>query len=310
MKILEVVTEHTGPFKILFEVLKDMISETPIEFICDNPQKHNTNKDNDEIEETEETEEDTEQKKKTDDKDCMKLMAVDTSQTVMIHLKLDAGNFTKFVCRKKKITIGLNLGSFYKLIKSMGKNDILSLGVEHDDRNHLEIKIDNPEELKNSVFKLKLLDIDQPKIQIPEMTFDAVITMNAQEFHKLCRDMHQIAPFVEIQCLTDKIIFICKGSFAQRVTTYKTDDKKDQMLVSIQHSSKISKDAPLIVQGIYELKNLVIFSKFSSLCNDIEIYMKNNFPLIIKYTVATLGRIILCLSPVQDIKADSNNEEE
>ena len=32
MKILLVETEHTAPFKILFEVLKDMLTETNIEF--------------------------------------------------------------------------------------------------------------------------------------------------------------------------------------------------------------------------------------------------------------------------------------
>ena len=37
--------------------------------------------------------------------------------------------------------------------------------------------------------------------------------------------------------------------------------------------------------------------KLSRNCNSIEIYLKNDYPLIIKYTVASLGEIKLCLAP-------------
>ena len=38
------------------------------------------------------------------------------------------------------------------------------------------------------------------------------------------------------------------------------------------------------------------------------IYMKNNYPLVIKYTVATLGRLLLCLTPIRR-KADDEDSE-
>lgn len=323
MKILDVVTEHTGPFKVLFEVLKDMLTETNIEFIASS--QLNKKEDNEEeIEETEdennESDDENEEtetknsKKKAKKKDCMKITAIDTTKTVLINLKLDADNFSKFICKKNKILLGVNLGCFYKLIKSMGKNDILTLSVDHDNKNYLKIKIDSPDEKKDTEFNLKLLDLDETTMSIPEIAFDAVITMDSQEFNKLCREMSNIADYVEIKCLIDKIIFTCKGDFADRKTTYrtakaknKTDDEDENILVSIQHASEASKDAPQIVQGIFDLKNLVLFSKCASLCNDIEIYMKNSYPLVIKYTVATLGRILLCLTPINEETTKNTN---
>lgn len=382
MKILEVVTEHTGPFKILFEVLKDMLTETCIEFRFDNSNKkvkQSTNKKQNktklvkktrDVEEAEEEAADTEaaeeaeveaeaeadaeveaevevdevdeetevdgeveeveddekgekaekeedddddkDKRKLKDKDGMRIMEVDSSKTVLINVKLDAKNFTTFNCKKNKLSVGVNLNCFYKLIKTLGKNDILTLYVEHDDKNILKIKIDNPEEKKNTVFDLKLLDLDEPNLNIPDTTFDAVITMNSQEFHKICREMNQIADYVEIKCLSEKILFTCKGDFANRTTTYVSNDTStDEILVSIKHASITNKKAPQIVQGIYELKNLVLFSKCASLCNDIEIYMKNNYPLVIKYTVATLGRVLLCLSPInEEVTKNANYSDE
>jgi proliferating cell nuclear antigen PCNA len=292
MKILDLETTHTVPFKVLFEVLKDMLTETNIIFRSGSKKSDDPD-----------APDDSEKNDKNDEADCMKISAIDPTKTVLINVKLEGEHFNKFLCKKKKICIGINLGRFYKVIKTLNKSDILSLSVDHENKNYLEIKIDSPDEKKNSVFNFKLLDLDEDKTKIPEITFDAVITMESQEFNRLCREMHNIADYVEIKCLQDKIIFTCKGDFTDRKTTYRTSSSADEdetILVSISHASTEKKDAPQIVQGIFELKNLVLFSKCASLCNEIEIFIKNDFPLVIKYTVATLGRILLCLTPIKD----------
>ena len=53
-----------------------------------------------------------------------------------------------------------------------------------------------------------------------------------------------------------------------------------------------------IIQGIFNLKNLVMFTKCTNLCNQIKIFIKNDYPLIIIYDVASLGEIKLCLAPI------------
>ncbi|ARF09450.1 proliferating cell nuclear antigen [Indivirus ILV1] len=309
MRILDVETEHTGPFKILFEVLKDMLNDVNIEFRSDGKNK---SKDTEDEKETKDSKDSKDQKDQ--DTNCMKINAIDSTKTVLVNIKL---NFDKFVCKKSKLLLGVNLGCFYKLIKSMGKNSILTLSQDHDNKNYLQIKIDSPEERKETIHNLKLIDLDEHKMAIPQITFDAVITMNSGEFNRLCRDMSNIADYMEIKCLTDKIIFTCVGEFANSNTTYRTrsdndDDDNENIYVSINHAStkssgKGSDTTPKIVQGIFELKHLVLFSKCASLSNDIEIYMKNDFPLVIKYQVATLGRILLCLTPIKEDTTKNTN---
>lgn len=318
MKILEVETEHTGPFKVLFEVLKEMLTVTNMEFRAGKKTNKDDNDQEEQLDSDDENQtEEADPKKKKEEKNCMKITAMDPTQTVLVNLKLDGDNFSTFNCKKSKLLLGVNLGCFYKIIKSMGKNDILTLSVDHDNKNNLEIKIDSPDAKKFSEFNLKLMDLDEPKMAIPDILFDAIITMDSQEFNKLCREMSNIADLVEIKCLVDKIIFTCKGEFADRKTTYRTQLGKDEqegtenVLVHISHASTQIKGSPLIVQGIFDLKNLVLFSKCASLCDDIEIYMKNDLPLVIKYTVATLGRILLCLAPVkEDATKNANYSDE
>lgn len=40
-----------------------------------------------------------------------------------------------------------------------------------------------------------------------------------------------------------------------------------------------------------------MFTRCTNLSTNIEMYLKNDYPLIIKYAVANLGEIKLCLSP-------------
>ena len=52
-----------------------------------------------------------------------------------------------------------------------------------------------------------------------------------------------------------------------------------------------------IVQGNFLLKHLVLFTKCTSLCTDISMFLKNDYPVILEYSVAGLGEIKLALAP-------------
>ena len=52
-----------------------------------------------------------------------------------------------------------------------------------------------------------------------------------------------------------------------------------------------------IVQGLFELKFLLIFTKCTNLCNQVILFLKNDYPIIVTYQIATLGEIKLVLSP-------------
>ena len=53
-----------------------------------------------------------------------------------------------------------------------------------------------------------------------------------------------------------------------------------------------------IIQGEFSLKNLSYFIKCTNLCSQIEMYLENDLPLVIKYYVASLGEVKLALSPL------------
>lgn len=249
---LEIKTIQATAFKTLVEALKEMLTDTCIQF----------------------------------DEHGMKIVAMDTAHIVLVHLKLDASKFEHFHC-PNKITIGVNMLNLHKLIKTINSNDTLTFFMDNNDMNHLGIKIENGDKNTKTTYKLNLLDLDNQNISIDAAEFNSVITLPSTDFQKICRDMNNLAEFVEIRNINNQLIFACKGEFCAQET-----------VLSDNESHSICNNNPNeIVQGVFSLRYLVMFTKCTNLCNTVELYLKNDYPLIIKYGVASLGEVKLCIAP-------------
>ena len=250
---LEVRTVQSSAFKTLIEAIKELLVDTCIEF----------------------------------DETGIKIVAMDSSHIVLVHLKLQADKFEYYHCPNKQV-IGVNMLNFHKIIKTINSNDTLTLFVEDTDYNTLGIKIES--NLKNSktTYKLNLLDLDNSKISVDPVEFHSVITLPSADFQKICRDMNNIAEKVEIKNIDNQLIFTCKGEFCNQ-TTVLSDHEGINTITS--------KKAGEIVQGEFSLKYLVLFTKCTNLCNTVELYLKNDYPLITNWSCASLGVLRLCLSP-------------
>jgi hypothetical protein len=101
--------------------------------------------------------------------------------------------------------------------------------------------------------------------------------------------------------LTDPPYIISKDSgMNEHYKNVKSNEENNVAFVKTESNWNEYKKTHNIVQGVYELKNIVLFTKCSNLCNDISIYMKNDFALTSIYTIATLGNITIALSPVKE----------
>ena len=98
---------------------------------------------------------------------------------------------------------------------------------------------------------------------------------------------------VEITSMGSDLIFRCIGDFAEQETVISENN-------STMRVQKTSTSTNEIVQGIFQLKHLVVFTKCTSLCPSIELCLRNDYPLILKYTVANLGEIRLVLAPMKN----------
>lgn len=219
----------------------------------------------------------------------MKIIAIDNTHIVLIHLKLEADKFEKYFCIKK-LFVGINMLKFHMLIKTITNNDILSLFILKNEPNTLGINIENIEKNVKTTYKLSMLDIDVLNVEIPPVDFNTIISMPSTYLQKIIRDMHNLAEYIEIKNFEGKLILSCNGEFCSQETILGTDKSNN---INIKKNEETKHE---IIQGIFSLKYLSIFTKCTNLCSTVEIYLKNSYPIILKYTIASLGEIKLCLA--------------
>ncbi len=252
--ILEVKTIQVNPFKTLIESLKDILTDVNIEF----------------------------------NEEGMKILNMDSSQTILVHLKLNANKFESYYC-KNNIIVGVNMTNLFKIIKTLTINDTLTLFMEESDQNTLGISIVNGEKNIKSTIKFKLFDLDIVKYKAPATKFESILTMPSDQFNKICRDMSLLTDVIEVKSVGNQLILGGGGDFANQETVLGEFDNG--------LSFKLSGNEDTIIQGYYNLKHLQLFAKCTALCNSIELYMKNNYPLVIKFAVGSLGHLTLALAP-------------
>jgi proliferating cell nuclear antigen len=254
----EIKTIQAAAFRTLIEALKEILTEANLEF----------------------------------DSTGIKIMAMDETHTVLVYLRLYADRFNEFYCPAKHV-IGINMIYLFKLIKTMGNDDSLTLYLPASNPNKLGIRMENSTKSTTTNYFLKIFDTNVEEIQIPSLSFTSIIHMPSSDFQKICRDMNGLGDGekVEITSSGSDLMFKCLGDFAEQETVISENSS-----MKVQRTAKTSE----IVQGIFQLKHLVLFTKCTNLCPAIEIYLKNDYPLIIRYTVANLGEVKLVLAPIKN----------
>lgn len=256
--ILMIKTVQIAPFRTLMVAMKDILLETNISF----------------------------------QKDGIRIVNMDKSQTVLVHMHLNADNFEYYDCKKEKIIVGVNMLHLFKLINTIDNEETLSIYIDEDDYNdgiveYLNLKFENKNIKQCKIQKLRLIEPEQEELTVPNVKFSSIINMPSNDFQKIIRDLNNISDKLEIKSIKNQLVFKCNGPFANAEIIRSESDG----MGFIQKNNNI-------IQGVFSLKNLNYFIKCTNLCNQIEIYLANDLPLIVKYNVASLGTIKLGLVPL------------
>jgi proliferating cell nuclear antigen len=233
---MKLTTIQASAFKSTFEVLKDILNDVNVFFRPDG----------------------------------MYIVTLDTARTSLIDMHLAAENFEEYECNQEEIIAGINISNTFKLLKTITNNDVLRISINCKEYMNIEIISENKKTQSN--FQLKLLDINESRIEVPDVEMTTITTLPSADFQRLCRDMSNIGTEIEIQRCGKNIQLKCNGDFANQETIIECPE-----------------ESPTIT-GLYSLKYMNIFTKATSMCASVQIIQEtgNRF-LILKYNVANLG---------------------
>jgi proliferating cell nuclear antigen len=192
----------------------------------------------------------------------------------LVDMFLSADNFEEYQCNEP-IVAGINVTNMFKLLKFITNND--TLDMEITTREYINLHIKNVVKQSDTRFQLKLLDINEDQIEVPNIEMSVSTMMASIEFQRICRDMHNLASDIDITRNNDQFVIKCSGDFANQETTIQCID--DSNFVGC-------------LSGTYSLKYMNLFTKATSMCSSVQIMQENeNRFLVLRYNVANLGEL-------------------
>ena len=135
------------------------------------------------------------------------------------------------------------------------------------------------------------MDPDMDDFDNINFEYSTIINMPSVKFQKIIRDFcqGQISERVEIRTVADDLMFKCRGNGTACMSVCRSESADKLNFIQKQ-------DASVVVQGDFSLKSLSQFCKCTPLCENMELYLDNDMPLLVKYEMASLGEIKMCLA--------------
>lgn len=240
-------------FKSLIECLKELLSEVNIDFIQDKG---------------------------------MRLVSIDPGRVGMVHL--DVNNIEYFYA-KDIVTAGISMIHLYRMIRSMTSGDFMEWRIYEDDMHRMEIELSNSERRTKTVNSIKLLDLDEVDIVIPQVEFDRVVSMPSSELSKHVREMATVSPYITIRGTRTTLELLAQGEMSESHVIIQPTASG----LNWRHSEDGDD-----IEGKYFAKYIEKFTK-NSLANNVELFLKNNYPLIMRFEIS-IGCLRCCIAPIQE----------
>ncbi|XP_017847004.2 proliferating cell nuclear antigen [Drosophila busckii] len=217
----------------------------------------------------------------------IQLQSMDNSHVSLVALSLQVDCFEKYRC-DKNVSLGVDLKSLAKVLKCASGDDAVTISAP-DKADKLGLSFESLNKERFADYELRLLNLDQEHLGIPDTDYSCVVHMPATEFARICRDMTTFSESVTIVCSKDSIKFTANGEMGTANIKLTETSKGD---VSLQVDDPVTQS----FAGRY----LNTFTRATPLSERVKIGMAADVPLLVEYPIEDFGYIRYYLAPKVD----------
>lgn len=174
--MFELVTVQANTFRCLFEVLTNILTDINMQV----------------------------------DKNGLRISATDSSHVSLVYVLIRGDKLESFKCTRPH-TIGLNIPTLHKVLKTAKNTDTLTLRLLDTNMDELQVEMSNTERQTHSAWGVKLLDLDDESLVMPDLESKRTVTMSSAEFQEIMKDFASFHDSVRIVVDGGRITFGCDG---------------------------------------------------------------------------------------------------
>jgi proliferating cell nuclear antigen len=228
----------------------------------------------------------------------IKICAMDSAHVALVDLNLTPSYF-KNIESTQPIVIGVNFANFEKILKIVDNGSSIEISA-HAESDVLTIRISK--EHSESIHAMKLINIEQDQLGIPEPEKCDSFEMDSKEFANTCTKLAFISDIIDIHVNSEGIEFgydsdISKGGYA-------IDSSKESLTI---HRSEY------IFQR-YGKKYIEMLCKWQTFSKRVVVYINDNGPLCVLFCIGDDSYIRFFIAPKvldeKDIISIENNHKE
>jgi proliferating cell nuclear antigen len=213
---------------------------------------------------------------------------MDFSHVALVSLNLSMEGFETYRCDSNMV-IGLNVQNLSKVLKLSDASDSITLQADQDP-SVLKITFENTKSGRTTEFLLNLITIDHESLSIPETEYSSLVTINSQEFSKICKELSQLSDELTLSTQTDQVILSVEGPVGSGFICLKPNDsdgKDEQTLIEVETP----------VNQKFALNFLNQFNKAASLSTYTRLCLHEDQPLVTEFKIESLGVLKYYLAP-------------
>ena len=186
-------------------------------------------------------------------------------------------------------------------------DDIITVKAQ-DQADTVTFMFEAPNQEKVSDYEMKLMNLDQEHLGIPETDYACVIKMPSAEFGRvvsheviLClqvvtmssqvRDLSQFGESVVISCTKEGVKFSAAGDIGvgniKLAQTANVDKEEEAVTIEMQEPVNLT----------FASRYLAMFTKASCLSGQVSLSMSPDVPLVVEYSIADMGHVRYYLAP-------------
>ena len=135
-----------------------------------------------------------------------------------------------------------------------------------------------------------MITLDVEHLSIPETDYSSLITINSNEFSKICKELQSLSESLTITTAQDNVQLSVEGAAGSgfiKLTANDSDRKEDQTLIEVEE--------PVTQQ--FALNYLNLFNKASSLSTFTRLCLHQEQPLVTEFKIDGLGVLKYYLAP-------------
>lgn len=206
---------------------------------------------------------------------------IDAHKRLLIDISLLANNFSLYeLHHSNNLLFGVNVSHLYKIISSLKKKDSLTLQIDSDSPNELQIIVTPRERDHVEVSRIAIQNIQSLDIEVPE-NYSHPVHVSSSKFQKMCKDMLNIGKEIHVYGNEKFAFFECETPGIY----------KKQIHFGEELSEDNEVDLSQLTHYYFDAEQLVRVSKIASLCTLLHVFLKDQLPLLIRAQVGTLGTI-------------------